>query len=38
MDDLEIQMSTVSKGVWVFMLVWSMLAVYGLYSLITKFI
>lgn len=37
-DEIQTQVSLISKGVVVFMLVWSMLAIYGLYSLITKFI
>lgn len=37
-NEIQTQVSLISKGVVVFMLVWSMLAIYGLYSLITKFI
>lgn len=37
-DEIQTQVSLISKGVIFFMLIWSMLAVYGLYSLIVKFI
>lgn len=37
-DEIERQTSSVSKIVLTVMVIWSLLAVYGLYSLVSKFI